>query len=179
MDDFESFLGMRTRDLRREVAQRVFHDAHVRMTLSNMCAWNTDGFYAARSLDELIAGGITVDDLEHAFPVPADCPQWSNAQLVMGVVQRALVRRGWLDIANEGRGSTLRLVVSELAMLDWIDKMVVVSGGERMYLARFEQHLTATCMFWKMRGAGAAQILVCRLNVLCLASHHAGGVFRS
>ena len=67
MDDLEAFLVRQERDLRREVTQRVFHDAHARMTLSNMRAWNTDGFYAARSPDELIEGGIAVDDFERTF----------------------------------------------------------------------------------------------------------------
>lgn len=152
MDDFESFLVRHERDLRREVAQRAFHEAHARMTLSNMCTWNTDGFYAARTPDELIAGGVAVDDLERAFPVPADCPQWSNAQRIMGVVQRALVRRGWLHVPYESQGSTLRLVVTEAAMPDWIDKVIVVSGVERMDLARLEQNQAAVTMFWQMQG---------------------------
>lgn len=163
MDDLEAFLVRQERDLRREVTQRVFHDAHARMTLSNMRAWNTDGFYAARSPDELIEGGIAVDDFERTFPVPADCAQWCNAQRVMGVVQRAFVRRAWMDVPNEGQGSTLLLVVSEAAISDWIDKVVVFSGMERMYLAGHEQKEGGAYLFWQMQGAS----LDSRLTIEC------------
>ena len=98
-----------------------------------------------------------------SFPVPADCAQWCNAQRVMGVVQRAFVRRAWMDVPNEGQGSTLLLVVSEAAISDWIDKVVVFSGMERMYLAGHEQKEGGAYLFWQMQGAS----LDSRLTIEC------------
>lgn len=152
MDDFEVFLKDHEQGLRRAVAQRVSRDVSARMTLFNEVPWNSDGFYAARSNSDLIDGGVPVGARELAFPVPADCPYWSDAQdFFGGGIVRALLRRAWLDVPNPDQKTTLHFMVCEAVDSGWIDTVSVFLGPERMHLASLEKVDGRVRLFWRAR----------------------------
>jgi len=163
MDNFHTILAEHERALRKAVKNNVTNEALSRMTLGNHRLWNSDGFYSPRSSLDLIRAGIPVSEHEIAFPVPEDCPYWGQAQLKDDLVQRAMLRRTWVDIPNPDHRTELLLIVCDAADPVFITSTTMISGKEKLHLTRQEFSNGRTLLFWK----GNSPVLAERLTIDC------------
>ncbi len=96
-----------------ELAREFTKLAYGALAPANNQPWNRDGFYTARSAEDLQAHGFVLPQLEQDFPVPADCPYWSAPFKEGQLVLRGFLRHAWLPLPDGSSGSIVAIPVRD------------------------------------------------------------------
>lgn len=98
--------------MKAELARTFITHAYSKLSPANEEPWNRDGFYTARHAHELASHGFLLAQEERDFPVPADCPYWSNPFVEDQRVFRGFLRHAWLELPEVPAGAVLAVPTS-------------------------------------------------------------------
>ena len=158
MDNFNSFIFSKEQEAKEAIAKRIAGEAFACMSMQNHSQWNTDGFYAPRSIAELLLSGIPLAQEDVYFPVPADCPYWARAVLAGDLVARPFFRRAWFDLDHAGKAGVVTFFVIEAAESNWLDQFNCRLGAETLKLSRVMATDSGTQLSWSVPEGNQAEM---------------------